>query len=222
MKYSAIVLVALLAGCASHGAPPAESAAAVQAATDTPERGPSFAPAANDGEAAARADRSANAGTSPNGVKPAGAGNHGASDDAQSQNGASAPSTSGDGTEGTNSGAMPYPSNANALPAQSPPLADYEADNTRINARDRRGSALTPLDQGSSETDRKLTQRIRQTIASDDSLSFTAKNVKIITVNGRVTLRGPVRTDAERRAVGSAAKRIAGDAQVENYLEIAK
>jgi len=101
-------------------------------------------------------------------------------------------------------------------------VSDYEADNTRVNARDRRGTTLTPMDQGSSEADRKLTQQIRETIVRDNSLSFTAKNVKIITLNGRVTLRGPVKTDAERRTISAAAKKIAGDAQVENYLEVAK
>lgn len=117
---------------------------------------------------------------------------------------------------------MPYPSNATALPAQSPPPANYEADNTRVNARDRSGTTLTPMDQGSSETDRKLTQQIRQSLVKDSSLSFTAKNVKIITLNGRVTLRGAVKTEAERATISASAKKIAGDAQVENYLEIAK
>jgi osmotically-inducible protein OsmY len=117
---------------------------------------------------------------------------------------------------------LPTNGNAAALPAQSPPVSDYAADNSRVNARDRNGSTLTPMDQGSSEADRKLTQQIRQAVVADKSLSFTAKNVKIITINGKVTLRGTVKTDDERTKVASAAKRIAGDAQVESYLEVAK
>jgi len=54
----------------------------------------------------------------------------------------------------------------------------------------------------------------------DDSLSFTAKNVKIITVDGKVTLRGPVKSEAERSAIEAAARRVAGAAQVDNQLEV--
>ena len=232
MKYSAIVLAVALCACASHNAPPAESAAAVQAATDTPDRGPNFAPAAPDGESAARADQNAHA-VAPNGATSSSGRASSSADNAtgpdsatasssRSQDSASTPTTSADGTRGTSSASPPYPNNATALPAQNPPVSDYEADNTRVNARDRRGTTLTPMDQGSSEADRKLTQQIRETIVRDNSLSFTAKNVKIITLNGRVTLRGPVKTDAERRTISAAAKKIAGDAQVENYLEVAK
>jgi len=221
MKYSAIVLAAALSACASHNAPPTESAAAVQAATDTPDRGPSFAPAAPDGEAAARADRRTNAAPTDETASSSGA-----AASAATANGA--PNQPGAGTASSHdedrgeSSAMPYPSNATALPAQNPPTSEYEGDNTGVNARDRRGTTLTPLDQGSSEADRKLTQQIRRTIIGDKSLSFTAKNIKIITLNGRVTLRGAVKTDQERRTITAAAKKIAGDAQVENYLELAK
>jgi osmotically-inducible protein OsmY len=54
----------------------------------------------------------------------------------------------------------------------------------------------------------------------DDSLSFTAKNVKIITVSGKVTLRGPVKTTQERAAIEAAARRIAGATQVDNQIEV--
>jgi len=139
--------------------------------------------------------------------------NNGASNNASANNGA--------GTS-ANSASVPTNGNAAALPAQSPPTSDYAADNTRVNARDRNGSTLTPMDQGSSEADRKLTQQIRQAVVGDKSLSFTAKNVKIITINGKVTLRGSVKNDDERTKIAAAAKRIAGDAQVENYLEVSK
>ena len=106
--------------------------------------------------------------------------------------------------------------NATALPAQP----SSEPDNSRVNVRDRSSTALTPMDQGTSEGDRKITQQIRQAVVKDGSLSFTAKNVKIITINGKVTLRGPVKTDAERSAIELAAKKVAGASQVENFLEV--
>ena len=76
------------------------------------------------------------------------------------------------------------------------------------------------MDQGSSESDRKITQQIRQDLMKDKSLSFTAKNVKIITIDGKVTLRGPVKSDAERSAIEAAARRVTGN--VDSQLEISK
>ena len=102
------------------------------------------------------------------------------------------------------------------------PLEDSEAapDNTAVNERDRDNQSLTPGDQSNSERDLEITQRIRETVVDDDSLSFSAKNVKIITVDGRVTLRGPVKNDAERAAIEKAAVAVAGKGQVENQLEV--
>jgi hyperosmotically inducible protein len=102
------------------------------------------------------------------------------------------------------------------------PSATAEADNTKLNQRDRDERALTPMDQGSGENDVKITQQIRQAVMDDDSLSFTAKNVKIITVDGKVTLRGPVASGKERTTIGAAAKRVAGGSRVDNQLEIEK
>jgi len=104
---------------------------------------------------------------------------------------------------------------SSAPPAGAPP------DNTDINERDRDDRTLTPVDQGGAESDRKITQQIRQAVVGDDSLSFTAKNVKIITIDGKVTLRGPVKSEQERSAIGAAAKKVAG-ARVDNQLEVAK
>lgn len=107
--------------------------------------------------------------------------------------------------------------NAAALPVQNPSSAP---DNSRVNVRDKGGKTLTPMDQGPSEEDRKITQLIRQSVVKDGSLSFTAKNVKIITINGKVTLRGPVKTAAERSAIETAARNVTGVGQVDNQLEI--
>jgi hypothetical protein len=106
--------------------------------------------------------------------------------------------------------------------ADAPAAADGPPDNTKVNERDRNNGALTPMDQGGSEADRRTTQQIRQAVMADDTLSFTAKNVKIITLNGKVTLRGPVKTEQERSAIEAAARKVAGTAQVDNQLEVKK
>ena len=77
------------------------------------------------------------------------------------------------------------------------------------------------MDQGTSEADRKTTQQIRQAVVDDKTLSFTAKNVKIITKDGKVTLRGPVKNSAEKATIDSIARKVAG-AQVDDQLEVAK
>lgn len=94
-------------------------------------------------------------------------------------------------------------------------------DNTKVNKRDADSAALTPFDQGENESDLKVTQQIRQAVMADGSLSFTAKNVKIITLNGKVTLRGPVKTAAERTSIEGAARKVAGAGKVDNQLEVA-
>jgi hyperosmotically inducible periplasmic protein len=114
----------------------------------------------------------------------------------------------------TTAAMTPATGNATALPEQGPPSWTYGEDR----ARNRIGA--TPIDQSSSESDRNMTQLIRQALVADHSLSVTAKNVKIITLEGKVTLRGAVKTDDERIRVAAAARKIAGDAQVENFLEI--
>ena len=105
--------------------------------------------------------------------------------------------------------------------AQAPP-AQTAPDNTGRNVRDRGGATLTPGDQSESETDRTLTQRIRQAVVADDALSMTAKNIKIITINGLVTLRGPVKTMEEKRTIEAKAQQIAGADKVDSQLEISR
>lgn len=95
-----------------------------------------------------------------------------------------------------------------------------EADNTKINDRDRHG-ALTPMDQGGGN-DRDITAAIRRAVVGDKALSFTAKNVKIITVGGKVTLRGPVKSDEEKSAIEAKAKATTGVSAVDNQLEVKK
>jgi hyperosmotically inducible periplasmic protein len=94
------------------------------------------------------------------------------------------------------------------------------ADNTSKNQRDRSGETATSGDQSNSQEDVKITAAIRRAVVGDKSLSMTAKNVKIITANGTVTLRGPVNNDAEKAKVAELAQSAAGNAKIDNQLEV--
>jgi hyperosmotically inducible periplasmic protein len=94
------------------------------------------------------------------------------------------------------------------------------ADNTERNVRDRDDKTLTPTDQGGSAADRDVTAAIRKAIVDNDSLSTNAQNVKIVTVAGVVTLRGPVETPAEKAAIAETAEKTKGVKRVDNQLEI--
>ncbi len=96
-----------------------------------------------------------------------------------------------------------------------------DKDNTSKNERDRDGETLTPIDQSNEPADIKITADARKMVVADDDLSMTAKNVKIITVAGVVTLRGPVDTEAEKTAIAEYAKK-AGATTVTNELEVKK
>jgi osmotically-inducible protein OsmY len=95
-----------------------------------------------------------------------------------------------------------------------------DADNTGRNVRDRNGQSITSGNQSESEADRTITQRIRQAIVDDNSLSTNAKNIKIITINGVVTLRGPVNNDREKNEIGRKVQSVSGVKNVDNQLEI--
>ena len=95
-----------------------------------------------------------------------------------------------------------------------------DADNTAKNERDRSGETQTSGDQLNSSADLKTTQAIRQALIKDPELSATAKNIKVITTNGHVTLRGPVKTSQEKAKVDQLAKSAAGGAQIEDQLEV--
>jgi len=100
------------------------------------------------------------------------------------------------------------------------PQAPVAADNTKKNERDT-GNTLTPGDQAENEADRTITQQIRQAVVGKDSLSMNAKNVKIITANGVVTLRGPVKTPDEKADIAGIAQRTSGVTRVDNQIEVA-
>jgi len=96
-----------------------------------------------------------------------------------------------------------------------------EPDNSGRNVRDRDDQKKTTGDQSENEADRTITQNIRRAVTADDSLSTNAKNVKIITNNGMVTLRGPVKSEKEKAEIEAKAKQVAGVKSVDNQLEVA-
>jgi hyperosmotically inducible protein len=99
-----------------------------------------------------------------------------------------------------------------------PPASPSPApDNTEQNRDD---TNPTALDQGQSASDVRITAEIRRAIMDDTAMSTSAKNCKVITLNGVVTLRGPVATQAEKDAIGAKAKAIAGVTRVDNQLEV--
>jgi hyperosmotically inducible protein len=96
------------------------------------------------------------------------------------------------------------------------------ADNSGRNVRDRHDETKTSGDQSNSKEDIDITAAIRRAVLNDKSLSMMAKNVKIITANGVVTLRGPVKSASEKAKVAQLASSAAGQAKIENQLEIKK
>ena len=95
------------------------------------------------------------------------------------------------------------------------------ADNTKVNQRDRNQNEPTADQQKENTNDRQLTAQIRRAIVKDKSLSTTAHNVKIISQNGAVTLKGPVKSEEEKQAIESKATEIAGSGKVNNELQVA-
>jgi osmotically-inducible protein OsmY len=66
----------------------------------------------------------------------------------------------------------------------------------------------------------ELTRKIRKAVVDDSSLSVLAHNIKIISANGNVTLRGTVKTQSEKAAIANKAQTIAGADKVDNQLEV--
>ena len=110
-----------------------------------------------------------------------------------------------------------------ALIAGPMPRQDQQPapDNTKTNKRDRDKSSPTADQQKMNPTDRDLAKRVRQSVMSDKSLSTYAHNIKIVAQDGKVTLRGPVRSEEEKNAIEAKATEAAGAGNVTNELEVA-
>lgn len=97
-----------------------------------------------------------------------------------------------------------------------------DPDNTGLNKRDRDGANQTPQNQSNSGKDVNTLGEVRRAVVDEDSLSVTAKNVKIMVEDGVVILRGPVESKAEKERIGSLAKGVKGVTKVDNQLDIKK
>jgi hyperosmotically inducible protein len=96
--------------------------------------------------------------------------------------------------------------------AQTTDTSTPKPDNTKVNTRDRNAAEVTADQQKANATDQELTSKIRRSIMADKSLSTYAHNIKIISQNGAVTLKGPVKSDGEKKAVVAKAVAVAGSA----------
>jgi len=93
-------------------------------------------------------------------------------------------------------------------------------DNTKVNERDRNTAEATADQQKENRPDRDITRDIRRSIMQDKSLSTYAHNIKVISQNGIVTLKGPVRSEDEKMAIQAKAAAVVGKNNVTSQLEV--
>jgi hyperosmotically inducible periplasmic protein len=101
--------------------------------------------------------------------------------------------------------------------AQTSGTAPAKPENTKLN----RTEQPTADQQSNTKNDRELTRQIRRAITADKQLSTSGRNVKVIVQDGKVTLKGPVRSADEKQAIESKATEVAGPGTVTNDLRIA-
>jgi hypothetical protein len=99
--------------------------------------------------------------------------------------------------------------------------ATRDRTDTGVNVRDRDGITKTPIDQKENKADIDITADIRKRVVESE-MSVNAKNVKIITQEGKVTLRGPVKTEEEKQKIEKIASDVAGADKVDNQMEVNK
>ena len=102
-----------------------------------------------------------------------------------------------------------------------PAIAQTAADNTKANTRDRNKGEVTADQQKENAGDRELAKKIRQSLVSYKSLSTYAHNVKVVEQGGHVTLKGPVRSEDEKKVVEAKATEVAGAGKVTNEISVA-
>ncbi len=95
-------------------------------------------------------------------------------------------------------------------------------DNSKENERIEDNKELNSQDQGSSDVDIRITQKIRRDVVDHDAFSTQAKNIKIITIGGKVTLKGPVKSMDERNKIQNIAAKVAGAENVANEITVTK
>lgn len=107
-----------------------------------------------------------------------------------------------------------------AMPALTSAAQQTPPDNTRVNQRDRAANQPTADQAKNNKSDRQIMKDIRKSVVDDKSLSTYAHNVKVVSQNGKVTLKGVVRSDEEKRAVRAKAEEVAGAGNVRDDLSI--
>ena len=108
-----------------------------------------------------------------------------------------------------------------ALAHAQAPTPSPAPDNTKVNQRDTKASEPTADQQHNDSKDLDIAQQIRKSIMADKSLSTYAHNVKVISQDGKVTLKGPVRSSAEKTSIEAKAVEIVGQDNVTNELAVA-
>jgi osmotically-inducible protein OsmY len=108
-------------------------------------------------------------------------------------------------------------SGLSVVQAQQPPAPD----NSKVNTRDRKPSAVTADQQKDNKSDLEITKQIRKALMADKSLSTYAHNVKIVTRDGKVTLKGPVRSEDEKQIIEAKAADVAGATNITNQVSVA-
>jgi len=99
------------------------------------------------------------------------------------------------------------------------PNATTQPDNTGVNARDRAANAVPAGLQGQGKSDVDITADIRKQIMAAN-MSVNAQNAKVVSQNGKVTLRGPVNTQGEKDSIGQIATNVVGADNVDNQLDV--
>jgi hyperosmotically inducible periplasmic protein len=110
---------------------------------------------------------------------------------------------------------------AGSMMFSAPQDTNPKPDNTRTNQADRTKDEPTADQQKNNKSDRETTRQIRKALTGDKSLSTYAHNVKVISQNGTVTLKGPVRSEEEKKTVETKAAEVAGVSNVKNELTVA-
>jgi len=107
-----------------------------------------------------------------------------------------------------------------AVLSLSAALADPAVSPNPTNSANNQATTATAVDQSNDQGDVKITARIRRHVEKDSRLSTDAKNVKIITTNGKVALRGPVESADEKKIVCEHAAKVVGKENVDDQLTV--
>ncbi len=99
-------------------------------------------------------------------------------------------------------------------------FGEGQVDNTKINKRDQSTTEVSADNQSQEKSDVELTREIRKAVVAQKDFSTYAKNVKIITNVGQVTLKGPVKSIDEKNKIEELAKQVAGNSRVTNQIQI--